>query len=154
MSKLRNLAGKAVFWGLWPVAFLYVRGTTRTRVLIEANGQVLLIKGWHDSRKWALPGGGIHKSEDPVLSAIREVAEEVGIYLHSGQMVNLGQDYYKKNGLSFKLQRYGCKLELQPDTQKQHVEILALGWFPVNDITKDMVDGHTWRQLEAWKQHS
>lgn len=154
MSKLRNLAGKAVFWGLWPVAFLYVRGTTRTRVVIEAKGRVLLVKGWHDSRKWALPGGGIHEYEDPVLSAIREVAEEVGIYLHAGQMIDLGQDDYNKYGLSFKIQRYGCKLELQPDTKKQHIEILAIGWFQVNDITKDMVDAHTWRQLEAWKQHT
>lgn len=153
MESLKGLIGKSVFWLTWPVSYLYVLGSLRTRVIIEAKGKILLVKGWHDNLKWTLPGGGVHKNEDPVLSAIREVAEEVGIYLHAGQMVDLGNDMYRKSGLSFGLQRYGCKLDRQPETQKQHLEIVALNWFLVTDIKKNMVDKHTWRQLEAWKQH-
>lgn len=153
MDGLRSLTGKIVFWVFWPVSYLYVHGSVRTRVLVEAEGKILLVKGWHDSSSWVFPGGGAHKNEDIVLSAIREVAEEVDIYLYAGQLVDLGPDTYSKNGLSFDLQRYGCKLDKQPKTRKQRLELLAINWFAIADLTKNMVDAHTWRHLQAWKQY-
>lgn len=150
----RARIGKIVFWLSWPMSYLYVHGSVRTRVLVEAEGKILLVKGWYDGTVWSLPGGGIHKGEDPVLSAIREVSEEVSVDLNASKMVDLGDDDYRQSGLSFALKRYGCMLDKLPSTEKQQLEILDIKWFLVNDIKIDTVDKHTWRHLTAWKQLS
>jgi 8-oxo-dGTP pyrophosphatase MutT (NUDIX family) len=54
------------------------------RVLLVADGAVLLIQG-HDPAKseaapwWHVPGGGIDEGETPAAAAVREVLEETGL---------------------------------------------------------------------------
>ena len=138
---------------VWPMWVVYLRGSLRTRVLVEGEGKILLIQGWHGGGKWSLPGGGVHKGEQPARSAVREVAEETGIRLDAKQLTDLGQDIYKKNGLRFKMSYYGCRLQERPTTRKQHLEIAALNWVHIADITEAIVEPHAWHQLQAWKLH-
>lgn len=152
MDKLRLIFGRLLFWASWPFLFFYLRGTLRTRVIIEHDGEILMIRGWHDGKIWALPGGGVHYGEKPENSAIREVAEEVGISLNRSQLVDLGVAEYRQFGITFSIQRYGCKLVVRPNTKKQHLEVISLAWFKLSDIKQHMVEASTWEQLKAWQR--
>tara|TARA_Y100001963_G_C6792869_1_gene456704 strand:- start:6716 stop:7132 length:417 start_codon:yes stop_codon:yes gene_type:complete len=47
-------------------------------VLVNDDGKILILKGPHN---WELPGGHLHKGEDPISGLKREVDEEVGLNL-------------------------------------------------------------------------
>lgn len=153
IKNLRVFTGRVLFWLSWPLLRVVLHGSNRTRVLIEAEDCVLMLQGWHDGTTWSLPGGGIHKKETPAYSAIREVAEETSIKLQQSQLVDLGEDTYDKNGLKFKIQRYGCKLPTQPPIKKQLAEVISLEWLPLSTIKQSTVGDTTWRQVLAWKTH-
>ena len=140
------------FWLSWPALWLYLRGSTRCRVIVESDGQILLVKGWHDGEKWSLPGGGLHKGEEPLLSAVREVFEETGIRLEPDQLLELGNDTYNERGLRYGIKQFGCKLAEQPATHKQHLELIAIKWFDPKDITPKLVEPNVMRQLASWQQ--
>jgi 8-oxo-dGTP pyrophosphatase MutT (NUDIX family) len=44
----------------------------------DEAGRVLLIRQSYGSSAWQLPGGGLHKGEDPAAAAAREFEEELG----------------------------------------------------------------------------
>ena len=144
--------GRIFFWLSWPALYVYLRGSTRTRVIIESEGAILLIKGWHDGKKWALPGGGMHKNEPAVESALREVREEVGLRLETNQLISLGSDQYSQRGLRYAIVRFGCRLPKKPTIKLQRAEILHAKWFLPADITPLVVEPNVLRQLEAWQQ--
>lgn len=52
------------------------------RVLaLDLKGQVLLVRHSYGSGAWMPPSGGLRAGEDPLASAIRELAEETGCLL-------------------------------------------------------------------------
>ena len=153
MKRIRILLGGLVFWLSWPFLYLYLRETLRSRVIIEHNGEVLMIRGWHDGNKWALPGGGVHKHENPDTSAVREAKEEVGIDIPITDLLNLGLDTLAERGLKFNIARFGYKIDKRPATTRQKLEVIALAWIKLEAISPDMVDSATWRHLTVWKQH-
>lgn len=53
----------------------------------DEAGHILLIRHSYGSGAWMPPGGGVKRSEDPVLAAIRELAEETGLRLVEARMV-------------------------------------------------------------------
>jgi 8-oxo-dGTP pyrophosphatase MutT (NUDIX family) len=61
------------------------------RVLVQDGaGRVLLVSHHYGSGNWMLPGGAMRRGEDPIASATRELAEEVGCRLEGAvlAMVN------------------------------------------------------------------
>jgi 8-oxo-dGTP pyrophosphatase MutT (NUDIX family) len=54
-------------------------------LVLNAAGQVLLVRHAYGSGAWMLPGGGIKPGEDPIAAAIRECAEEVGCALREAR---------------------------------------------------------------------
>jgi ADP-ribose pyrophosphatase YjhB (NUDIX family) len=66
-------------WRRRIVGFVSPSFTVGAICLIERHdGQVLLIKHSYRER-WGVPGGLLRRGEDPADSAVREVAEEVGL---------------------------------------------------------------------------
>lgn len=53
----------------------------RTRAVIICDDCVLLVKNTLGSHRWNFPGGGIHKNEDPKIAIIRELKEELDLWL-------------------------------------------------------------------------
>lgn len=152
MVFLHSLLGQIIFWVGWPFLYFYLGGTRRTRVLVEAGDSILMLRVWHDGNKWAFPGGGVHKNENPSDSAIRELFEETKVSLRPEDLIDLGEDSFKDRGIKLSLARYGCKLAERPNISKQHLEAISLEWVKLAEITENMVDKATWRHLQSWKQ--
>jgi 8-oxo-dGTP pyrophosphatase MutT (NUDIX family) len=52
------------------------------RVLVlDKAGRVLLVRHHYGSGNWMLPGGAMQRGEEPLSTAVRELAEEVGCRL-------------------------------------------------------------------------
>jgi 8-oxo-dGTP pyrophosphatase MutT (NUDIX family) len=86
MSKRWYFLGRVAFWLSWPVSHVLLRFGSRTRVLICVEEEVLLVKGIVSGGKWSMPGGGLHKNEEPIMGALRETKEETGINLQADQL--------------------------------------------------------------------
>jgi len=48
--------------------------------------------------QWALPGGGCDEGETPVMAALRELHEELGLELGTGDVLGLLDDYPTRSG--------------------------------------------------------
>lgn len=57
-------------------------------VALDAQGRVLLVRQSYGSTDWVTPGGSMGRSEDPVETARRELAEETGCTLIEAQKVD------------------------------------------------------------------
>jgi len=49
------------------------------RCVIRHRGDILLVRHSYGDRRWMLPGGRVRRGEDPVATATREMAQELGV---------------------------------------------------------------------------
>lgn len=147
--------GRLAFWGSWPLLWRYLRTGWRTRVVIVADGQLLMVKSWLGNGQWGLPGGGLHSKEDPVKGALRELYEETHLKLKPAQLQFLYKDRASHYGLGFNYYCYGVNLAKNQPVTRQKYEITQLAWVPLSDVLKRRVTGETKIALVTWtKQQS
>jgi 8-oxo-dGTP pyrophosphatase MutT (NUDIX family) len=78
--KLPLWLGSLFYLAGWPIIWLGLKGSRRAYIIVVCNNDVLVIKNWLGyKRKWRLPGGGVHRKEDPGQAAVRELKEELGL---------------------------------------------------------------------------
>jgi len=126
--------GRAAYWLAWPALFVYLRIGARTRVLVVAEDQILLVQSWMGDAKWALPGGGLHRGERPQDGAVREVAEETGVLLDAKQIQLLNSGWYSSQGLASYCHFFAARVDRPMQPRHQRGEILAARWFSLADI--------------------
>lgn len=153
MKALQRLLGPAIFWLSWPVAYIYLRVGSRTRVLVIVDDLVLVVKGRFGLDSWSLPGGGVHHAEDPVAGAVREVVEETGIQLNPGQLKFLYTARARTKGLQFNYNCYYVLLDERPVVKKRLSEIAETAWVPLKDVSPDNASSTTCTAVEAWLKH-
>lgn len=134
MNRLYRAAGRIGYFIIWPVLFVYLRIGVRTRVLILAQQQVLLVRGWLDDGSWGLPGGGLHRHEAPTIGALREVFEETGLHLPAKQLRYLRAEEVRWRGLKAYCHFFVIELGDQPPLQAQRGEIADAAWISLNDV--------------------
>lgn len=106
-----------------------VHRTTRARVAIVCGKEILLEQNWGESL-WALPGGGIHKGEEPVAAAAREIKEELSLNVETNKLhyiTTLSLKYY--DAPLFLLQ-----ITQKPCIRNQKLEITASRWFTKDNL--------------------
>jgi 8-oxo-dGTP diphosphatase len=132
-----QLLGRSVWWCGWPVLWLYLHDSNRTRLLLlNESGQVLLVKGWISATsKWSLPGGGLHGGENPMRGLLREVNEEVGLALNEADVVPLEVRRMKSKGLRFNLHFYRATIDSTPVLRLQRHEIAECAWVEPASLT-------------------
>jgi 8-oxo-dGTP pyrophosphatase MutT (NUDIX family) len=151
MKKFLPLVGKPAFWLSLPLLYFYLRWSRRTRVLIIAEGKVLLVKGWYGSGKWTLPGGGLHKGEDSKNGAIREVFEETGLTLTPEQLQPLGEGIFLQYGLRFVFDKFFVELPRSTTLTPLRAEITDITWLPLEEINNNRVEYDVNNTIETWR---
>ncbi|MEO8784767.1 MAG: NUDIX hydrolase [Candidatus Saccharimonadales bacterium] len=144
--------GKLTFWLGWPALWVYLRIGWRTRILVVADGKLLLVKSWLGTSQWGLPGGGLHAKEEPVAGALRELKEETSLKLNPDQLKFLYKGKAHHHGLGFRYWCYVVELPKPLPIRKQQLEITNVAWRPIANLAEDSVTGETWAALAAWKQ--
>ncbi|GEM_PF-292014 len=132
------ITGKVLYWVMWPFLFIFIRGSSRTRVLVIYDNKLLAIKGWLGSGGWQLPGGGIKRNESPIFGAMRELTEETGLVV-SDKELQLLLDGVKtqQNGISYQLYAYQVTLDAKPSLKLHWFEVSDSRWIKVSEFVSD-----------------
>ena len=120
------------------------------------------VKGviWHDQRvvllknerdEWELPGGKLELGETPEDCVAREIAEEVGLHVKIGPLLD-SWVYHIAAGVDVLILTYGCHPE--PFSAITHSpEHKAVGLLTLSEVhTLPMPDGYK-RSIHAWAVH-
>lgn len=132
--KTKVILGRICFWVGWPGLWLIFRLSNRTRVLIVCGGEFLAVRSWLGSGDWGLPGGGLHRGEDPAVGAIREVSEEVGLSIDGKQLSIIYEGRIYSKALSYNAVIFGVVLDSKPKLTPQRLEIRDAKWVSIDDI--------------------
>ncbi len=117
---------------------LFLNDTQRSRVIVECQGEILLVKPWLGSGAWMLPGGGIGKRENPARAAARELYEETAIKIQPKQLRALGSVPFNAFGLRYTNQCFYLQLAKKPQVYaEQFLEIAAMQWLPKDALPSD-----------------
>lgn len=130
-----NVLGRVAYWLSWPLLYVYLRGSQRTRVAIFSQGSLLVVKPWLGSGKWMLPGGGLHKGEPVIDGALREIHEEVGLTLLAERFTHV-QTFAGTKGFNFTAELLTVQLADQPQLRLQRIEIAEARWVSRDQISQ------------------
>ena len=131
MRLLWRWLGRTAYWLAWPALLIYLRLRARTRVLVVAEGHILLVQSWMSDARWGIPGGGLHRRERPAAGVVRETTEETGVRLDPAQLTLLASEWRSRHGLKFYCHFFAAELDTRAMLRKQRGEILAAQWFPL-----------------------
>jgi len=141
--------GLLSFWLGWPLLFIYLYNKDRTRIIIEHDGQILVVRGWLGDGKWALPGGGLHRHESPLVSAVRELREETTIVIKPKELHYIDTIKLRNHGFRVTLHCYYVQLTTRPTTQPQRGEILAIDWLSQQQLKDEQISSDETRAVMA-----
>lgn len=147
----KRLIGRVTYYVTWPGIFLVLLATTRTRILVLCNNEVLLARSWLGNSRWQMIGGGLNRGEDPAVGACRELFEEVGIQAKPADL-KFVHKAWTPSAHRFRYRYYAYVLELadKPKLTLDTHEIADAQWFSVKTL-----DDHPFGTLRdvwaAWK---
>lgn len=151
MKQVWQLIGQITFWLAWPLLFVYLRLTQRTRVLVIVDNEILVVKGWLGTGHWSLPGGGKHRGESAVQTTLRELREETGVLLQAEQLHTLPASNVRQYGLTMKLSCFYAVLNSKPLTTRQPGEIIAVRWLPLDQLKSFEVGNEIMQMVGSWQ---
>lgn len=109
--------------------------THGVRVILRDKNKILLIKHPYDVF-WVFPGGGIRRSESPMVAGAREVLEETG-YSIVGDMKMLGEYINKIGGKNDVVTVFVAEKFTRVETKQKlldKIEIEKCQWFQIDNL--------------------
>jgi 8-oxo-dGTP diphosphatase len=110
--------------------------------VIREDGRMLAIKR-ADNGEWALPGGIVELDEDPRDTVRREVLEETGVAVETGQLTGI----YKNMRLGVVSLVFRCR-PLSGAAQRTE-EATEVDWLDSAQVTSRMADAFAIRLIDA-----
>ncbi|CAN5649497.1 hypothetical protein BH23PAT2_BH23PAT2_06710 [soil metagenome] len=146
--------GILAFWLSWPFLFVLMYHTTRVRVLVHHNEQILLVRNWYGSGQWQLPGGGLKRGESPENGARRELMEEISLRITPSQLTQLTSlRVVHEKQLRFTCQTFSCQLSDREQVKPGHYDIDAYSWVSVDEALQEYhISTSARRALTQWKK--
>lgn len=151
-SKAFRPLGTLVYWLAWPAWFIYFKiWHRRSRVLVFAEGKLLLTKSWLGNNDWSLPGGGAKIGESIEMSATRELKEEVNITIEEKDLEFITSFKHKNHGYSFDATFFALELKKTPKLKLQTGEVMEADWFTSSEMKKIKKDVDIISALKQYK---
>ncbi len=152
MNKPWSILGKIGFWLTWPASWIYLRIGTRTRLLMICDKEFLVLRVWLGNGEWMLPGGGVHRNEEPLVGVLREVEEETGVKLQPQEIRLAYRDTADQHGLKFVYDCFVVELSQKPIINMQRGEISAYSWETIKNpkvvLTSDTARAIAWYEKQ------
>ncbi|CAN5646879.1 hypothetical protein BH23PAT1_BH23PAT1_5240 [soil metagenome] len=136
-SRLWILVGRTAYWTSWPLLFVAVYFSKRTRVLVTSGDKVLVVKGWLSDGGWNLPGGGLHMGEAAALGACRELKEETSISVLPEQLIHVHTKRVWEDGVSYTQILFTLKLQKPREVIRQKWELTDAAWISQRDLPEN-----------------
>ena len=96
----------------------------------DDQGRVLLVRHSYGPPVWALPGGGMHRDEDPQTAALRELREELACGL--AEPIHLGMQSNEFLGSTNHVQVFTGILVGEPTPDMR--EVVECRFFALDDL--------------------
>ena len=151
MKRAAKKLGLAVYWLALPFWLIYFRLSERTRVLLVCGDKVLVITPWLGDSRWSMPGGGLHKGEDPAHGAVRELREEVGIQLAPEQLKLTGFEVHHRHGYKYPYYQFVAQLPNEQSIKRQRHEIAEAVWIDYRELNTSNARADLLRALHTWR---
>ena len=129
--------------------------STGDAAIINQDGCILLIQR-ADNQKWAMPGGAFNVGETPAEGVLREAFEETGARAKAVAFVGVHDSRLCGTTSPHHLYHFLFLCEPLPDeppvTPASHaLEVLAVDWFPQDQLPSNLDPGHILRIPEAFR---
>ena len=152
MKKTTQKLGIIAFWLSWPLLFVYLQIGSRTRVLVVCGEKVLVVRSWHGSGQWSLPGGGLHRGEDPKVGAVRELREETGLVVQPAQLQHLISGTQNTRGLKYDYDCFVVEIEKEQPLRAQMFEVAEAAWKSISELNTGNAGDDTMLYLSTWQR--
>ena len=121
------------YFGRQPHRHWGQRGAAGLFLVSEDNALLQLRADWaHMGGSWALPGGAIASGETPLQAALRETAEETGLFINPAEFDILG-DHVFDHG-HWKYTTIVARTRGRPEPRITDNESEAARWVPFGEI--------------------
>lgn len=137
MKKIIQKGFRVASYVSWPLFGLFLHNSKRVRVLVEAEGSIVLGRSSVGTQQWSIPGGGVVKNENPLDATTRELYEETGIKITTEQLRCIGEDRLPRNKMWPKsdiIFYYVVLPKKQPIKVRRPLEIIEAKWFPLTKL--------------------
>lgn len=110
---------------------------------------LLLLRKSHQKMHstWAIPGGKLESNETPIQGLMREIKEELNLFIYQNQVDFIRTVYVKKEGIDYALHLFKCQLDRYPEitlNPQEHTQYLWQEIDKVHEMT--LIEG----QLEVF----
>lgn len=109
------------------------RFTAGSLVIWIDEGRVLLVRNGYGERSWGFPGGVMNRGEDPADCAVRELREETGVDVATGDLTLVGTHTQRTARHIDHVFRLVRPSDAQLDVTDRF-EIAEIRWWPLDEL--------------------
>jgi 8-oxo-dGTP pyrophosphatase MutT (NUDIX family) len=150
VSILWQRVGITLFWIAWPISWMNLRGSMRTRLLIVNGNYLIVTKRWIGEGKWSLPGGGLHKEEESLSGAIRELHEETKLQLTGDKLTRDSDRIYQYHGFRFNYVLFTGSVKQKLHLQHQLFELTDARWIHHKELSSKNALPDVVEAIRSW----
>jgi ADP-ribose pyrophosphatase YjhB (NUDIX family) len=127
-----------------------LRGSKRTRLLVVSGNSIIVTKRWLGEGKWSLPGGGLHREEESLDGALRELHEETGLHLKSDQLRRHSDQIFRCRGLSFNYVLFVAKVGRKLAVKHRPLELTEARWINRFEVSPINAEPDVLQAVASW----
>lgn len=139
-KQIKHLSGRLIYIICWPMLWLYLFRSRRSRIAIFADHRLLVVKPTLSNGKWQLPGGGVKKNESFLDGVIRELYEETGLKLKAEYITCINHQKVIINGFYYDRWLYITEVQGTAPIRLHNLEIEEAEWVLIDDLNSKNSD--------------